>query len=83
MSLWRVEWLRLWRTRTVWILFGVFIFFGVLGPATAQFLPEIVERAGVGGELALPPPSPELAMSQYVSTYLYVVCHSSNFTDIS
>jgi len=72
MSLWRVEWLRLWRTRTVWILFGVFVFFGILGPATARFLPEIMESAGLGGELALPPPSPELAMSQYLSNALQI-----------
>ena len=72
MSLWRVEWLRLWRTRTIWILFGVFVFFGILGPATTRFLPEIMESAGLGGELALPPPSPELAMSQYLSNALQI-----------
>lgn len=72
MTLWRVEWLRIWRTRTVWILFGIFIFFGVLGPLTAQFLPEIVERAGVAGEIDLPPTSPELAMSQYVGNALQI-----------
>jgi ABC-2 type transport system permease protein len=72
MSLWRVEWLRIWRTRTAWVLFGLFIFFGVLGPLTAQFLPDIVERAGVAGEIALPPTSPELAMSQYVGNALQI-----------
>ena len=72
MSLWRVEWLRLWRTRTVWILFGIFIFFGALGPITARFLPEIVERAGVSGEIVLPPPSPALAMSQYIGNALQI-----------
>ena len=72
MSLWRVEWLRLWRTRTVWILFGIFIFFGALGPATARFLPEIVERVGVSDEIVLPPPSPEFAMSQYVGNALQI-----------
>lgn len=72
MSLWSVEWLRLFRTHTVWILFGVFTFFGALGPLTARFLPEIVERFGVSGELAVPPPSPELAMSQYVGNALQI-----------
>ncbi len=70
MNLWQVEHLRLWRTRSVLILFGVFVFFGVLGPLTARFLPVIVERVGAGGELTLPPPSPELAMSQYVGNAL-------------
>jgi ABC-2 type transport system permease protein len=72
MTLWRVELLRIWRTRTVWILFGIFIFFGVLGPLTTKFLPDIVERAGVAGEIDLPPPSPELAMSQYVGNALQI-----------
>jgi ABC-2 type transport system permease protein len=72
MTLWRVEWLRIWRTRTVWVLFGIFIFFGVLGPVTAQFLPDIVERAGAAGEINIPPPSPELAMSQYVGNGLQI-----------
>jgi ABC-2 type transport system permease protein len=72
MTLWRVEWLRIWRTRTVWVLFGIFILFGVLGPLTAQFLPDIIDRAGVSGEIDLPPPSPELAMSQYVGNALQI-----------
>jgi ABC-2 type transport system permease protein len=72
MNLWLVEWLRLWRARTVWILFGVFIFFGALGPATARFLPEIMERTGLGGEITLPPPSPEFAMSQYLGNALQI-----------
>lgn len=56
----------------MWILFGIFIFFGILGPATAQFLPEIVERAGVSGEISLPPPSPALAMSQFLGNALQI-----------
>lgn len=40
------------------------IFFGVLGPVTARFLPEIVERAGIGGDITLPPPSRAFARSQ-------------------
>jgi ABC-2 type transport system permease protein len=72
MNLWQVERLRLVRTRTVWIMFGIFIFFGALGPATAQYLPDILERAGVSGDLGLPPPSPEFAMSQYISNALQI-----------
>ena len=46
MNLWRLEYLRLLRTYRVWILLGIFGFFAVLGPATAKYLPEIVERFG-------------------------------------
>ncbi|MGB5567529.1 MAG: hypothetical protein WBN93_14525, partial [Acidimicrobiia bacterium] len=72
MSLWRLEYLRLIRTYRVWILLGIFGFFGVLGPATAKYLPEIVERLGGGVEIAVPPASPELAMAQYLGNALQI-----------
>ena len=72
MSLWRLEWLRLIRTYRLWILLGIFGFFGVLGPATAKYLPEIVERLGGGVEIAVPPASPELAMAQYLGNALQI-----------
>ncbi len=65
MSLWRLEWLRLVRTHRIWILLGIFTFFGALGPLTAKYLPEIVDRLGAGAEVAIPPATPELAMAQY------------------
>jgi len=72
MSLWRLEYLRLIRTYRLWILLGIFGFFGVLGPATAKYLPEIVERLGGGVEIAVPPASPELAMAQYLGNALQI-----------
>ena len=72
MSLWRLEYLRLVRTYRVWILLGIFGFFAVLGPATAKYLPEIVERLGGGVEVAVPPASPELAMAQYLGNALQI-----------
>ena len=72
MSLWRLEYLRLIRTYRVWILLGIFGFFGVLGPATAKYLPDIVERLGGGVEIAVPPASPELAMAQYLGNALQI-----------
>lgn len=72
MSLWRLEILRLLRTHRIWILLGVFVFFGALGPLTARFLPEIVEAVGGGVEIAVPPPSPELAMSGYLGNALQI-----------
>jgi ABC-2 type transport system permease protein len=71
-SLWRLEYLRLIRTYRVWILLGIFGFFGVLGPATAKYLPDIVERLGGGVEIAVPPASPELAMAQYLGNALQI-----------
>ena len=44
----------------------------MLGPATAKYLPEIVERLGGGVEIAVPPASPELAMAQYLGNALQI-----------
>jgi ABC-2 type transport system permease protein len=72
MNLWRLEVLRLVRTYRVWILSGIFGFFAVLGPATAKYLPEIVDRLGGGVEIAVPPATPELAMAQYLGNALQI-----------
>lgn len=72
MNLWRLEILRLVRTHRLWILLAVFTSFGVLGPLTARFLPEIVAAVGGGVEIAVPPPSPELAMAQYLGNALQI-----------
>ena len=72
MNLWRLEMLRLFRTHRIWILLAVFVGFGALGPLTARFLPEIVDAVGGGVEIAVPPPSPELAMSGYLGNALQV-----------
>jgi ABC-2 type transport system permease protein len=71
-TLWRLELLRLFRTHRIWILLGVFALFGALGPLTARFLPEIVEAVGGGVEIAVPPPSQELAMAGYLGNALQI-----------
>jgi ABC-2 type transport system permease protein len=67
MNLWRLEILRLVRTYRWMILFGVYVFFGVLAPFTARYLNEIVSR--FGGELmvAAPDPRPADGIGQFVS----------------
>lgn len=67
MTLWTLEWLRLWRTKRWIILAAVYGFFGILGPLTVRFLPDILER--VGGEDftgGLPPLTPPDGMTQYI-----------------
>ncbi len=70
MTLWRLEVTRLIRSYRIWILVGIFGFFGVLGPLTARFLPEIVDRLGGGAEITVPDATPELAMAQYLGNAL-------------
>lgn len=67
MNLWRLEWLRLVRTKRWIALVGTYVFFGLLGPLSARYLGEIVERFGGGVEVTFPPPVPADGMIQYVS----------------
>lgn len=70
MTLWRLEFLRMIRTRRLIALFGVYVFFGLLGPLTARYLSEIVGLAGgdlQGATIDFPPPVPADGMAQYVS----------------
>ena len=75
MTLWRLEWLRLTRTRRWVALFGVFVFFGFIGPLTAAYLPEIVGFAGgdlEGATVEFPPAVPSDGMAQYVSNAMQI-----------
>lgn len=67
MNLWRLEWLRLVRTKRWLALVGVYVFFGLVGPLSARYLGEIVERFGGGVEVTFPPPVAADGMIQYVS----------------
>lgn len=65
MSLWRLEWLRLVRTRRLVLLCGVFAFLGVLGPVSARYLGEVIDRFGRGVTVELPTPVPASGIEQF------------------
>lgn len=67
MSLWRLEWLRLVRSKRLVALLGVYVFFGLLGPITARYLGEIVERFGGDVTVTFPEPVPPDGIAQYLS----------------
>lgn len=67
MSLWKLEWIRLTRTRRWIALVGVYLFLGFTGPLLARYMADILERAGGGIEVAVPEPVPADGMAQYVS----------------
>ena len=70
MSLWRLEWLRLVRTRRWIALVAVYLFFGLVGPLTARYLNEILDRVGgdlEGATIVLPPPVPVDGLAQFSS----------------
>lgn len=70
MSIARLEWLRLWRTYRLLVLVVVFAFFGLLGPLTAAYLPEIISLASqsddLGAAIDLPEPTPVDGITQYI-----------------
>lgn len=70
MSIVRLEWLRLWRTYRLLVLVVVFAFFGLLGPLTAAYLPEIISLASQSDDLGLavdlPEPVPADGIIQYI-----------------
>lgn len=72
MTLWRLEWLRLVRTRRLVALAGVFAFFGMVGPLTARYLPEIIDRFGGDIEVVVPDPSPVDGIAQFSSNAIQI-----------
>jgi len=66
MTLWRLEWMRLTRTRRIVALAGVYVFFGFLGPLTARYLPQILDRFGSGDfQVIVPDPVPADGIAQF------------------
>lgn len=68
MSLWRLEWIRLVRTRRLLAILGVYVFFGLTGPLTARYLAEILGQIGTEGvRVEFPEPVPADGVDQFVS----------------
>lgn len=68
MTLWRLEWLRVVRTRRLFALLTVYAFFGLTGPLTARYLGAILRAVGTEGiQVQLPEPTPADGIVQFVS----------------
>ena len=68
MSLWRLEWLRLVRTRRLVALLSVYAFFGLASPLTARYLAQIFGALGTEGvQVQFPDPTPADGIAQFVS----------------
>ena len=66
MNLWNLEVLRLWRTQRWLILFAVYGVFGVLGPLTARYLPDLIESIDEASVSSLPAMTAEDGITQYI-----------------
>lgn len=69
MSLWRLEWLRLVRTRRLVALVGIFLVSGLLGPPTARYLEEVIRRFGGGIQVQAADPRPVDGLVQYLQWF--------------
>jgi ABC-2 type transport system permease protein len=72
MSLWRLEWFRLLRTRSWIALAAVFLFFGLLGPVSARYMEEILQRFAGDITVTLPPPTPATGLEQYLGNVMQI-----------
>jgi ABC-2 type transport system permease protein len=71
-NLWRLEWLRLFRTKRIVGMVGVFLFFGFLGPLSARYMKEIVENFGGGVEVVVPEPVAADGITAYVGNAVQI-----------
>lgn len=65
MNPWRLEVLRLWRTRRVVALLGAFLVLGFGEPVLTYYLPQLVKGGTDGVKVILPPATPFEAMKSF------------------
>jgi ABC-2 type transport system permease protein len=67
MNAWRLERLRMTRSPRAIALAAVYLFFGLLGPVTARYLQDIINRAQSGVQIIVAHPTPKDGIANYVS----------------
>jgi len=72
MSLWNLELLRMWRTQRWLILFAVYGVFGILGPLTVRYLPDLMESLGEDAVGTLPAMTPPDGIAQYIGNAIQI-----------
>jgi ABC-2 type transport system permease protein len=66
-NLWRLEWLRLLRTRRFLSVLFIFVGFGFLSPVTVRYLPDILEKFGGSNiQITVSEPTPGEGMKEFV-----------------
>ena len=66
MTLWRLEWTRIVRTLSAILLPILFVFFAIVGPLMARYLPDLLERFADQITIILPDPTPLEGLVQYL-----------------
>jgi len=66
MNPWRLELLRLTRSRSGLALAATYLAFGLIGPVLAKYLPDLVKYAQSGVTITMLPPTPKDGVAEYV-----------------
>lgn len=66
MNLWRLEWLRLFRTPRALSLGAVYLAIGLIEPVATKYASTLLAHAGRGAVIRLPKPTPADALGSYV-----------------
>ena len=72
MSLWRLEWLRLYRTPRAIALGAVFLVIGLIEPVVTKYENRLFAHAGNGVRITAPPPTPADALNGYTGEIFLV-----------
>jgi ABC-2 type transport system permease protein len=72
MTLWRLEWLRLFGTPRAIALGAVFVAVGLLEPLFTRYEDRILAHVGGGARISAPPPTPADGLSSYASEIFLV-----------
>ncbi len=64
---WRLEWLRLTRSRRWIALVAVYLVFGLIGPVMAKYMAGLLEHVQSGITITVPPPQPKDGIVNYLS----------------
>lgn len=67
MTTWRLEWLRLTRSRRWIALVAVYLVFGLIGPVMAKYMAGLLEHVQSGITIIVPPPQPRDGIVNYLS----------------
>jgi ABC-2 type transport system permease protein len=67
MTTWRLEWLRLTRSRRWIALVAVYLVFGLIGPVMAEYMAGLLEHVQSGITIIVPPPQPKDGIVNYLS----------------
>lgn len=67
MTLWRLEWLRLVRTKRLVAVVAVYAFFGLTSPPLVRYMDSILERVGAGVTVIAPAPTASEGLTTFLS----------------